>query len=63
MKVDPILLGVISDLLVNLSAGWIGAAVILPSQLFKQKRKRLWGLSVNLVCAILALISAYYLRK
>lgn len=63
MKIDPVFLNVISDLFINLSAGWIGAAVVLPSQLMKQKRKKWWSLSVNIVCAILSIVAAYQLKR
>jgi hypothetical protein len=46
MKIDSLLFGVVSDLLINLSAGWFGAAFIVPA--FSDR-----PLSVNLALLIL----------
>lgn len=56
------LLSVASDLLVNLSAGWFGAAFILPMTTKKfQVNWRL--LMINILCGILALLAAVLFRN
>jgi len=50
----------ISDLLVNLAAGWLGAAVILP---LKSKNRKLPILIFNIFFATLAMLTAFYLQQ
>jgi len=52
--IDPLLLITLSDLFVNLSAGWFGAAIIVPLTEPKLKLK-LWVLTTNLLFGILFL--------
>lgn len=54
MLIDRILLITFSDLLINLSAGWIGAAFIVPIAV-KSRKKRFWALFINIVFGIVAL--------
>lgn len=61
--VDPIFLLVISDLFVNLSAGWIGAALILPTNLPRNRKGKVWVLIIDLGYGILILVIAYTLRS
>ncbi len=63
---DKIALGVLADLLINLAAGWIGVAVILPIGLKELKRfkKMDWRvLTLDIFCAIFSLLASYLLRK
>lgn len=53
---------VVSDLMVNLSAGWFGAAFILP--MTTKKFKINWRLlTINILCGILALLAAVLFRS
>lgn len=60
--IDPILFTVLSDLLVNLSAGWFGVALILPIAVRKPK-VRLSALTINITLGIVSLLLAFVLRK
>ena len=52
----------LSDLLINLSAGWFGAAIAIP--LYTKKPKfRPWALIINSVLGIVALLIAILLRS
>ncbi len=57
---NPVILSVISDLLINLSAGWLAAAVIIPFGLKRPKRLR--ALTLNFTIAIVFLVLAIKLR-
>lgn len=63
MRIDAIWLQIISDLCVNLSAGWIGAAVAIPATSKLNKKVNLGVLTVNLALAIVFLIAAFELRS
>lgn len=52
----------LSDLLINLAAGWFGVAVIIPIVIRKAKVKFV-PLIVNLFFAIVSFIIAIYLRS
>lgn len=54
---------ILSDLFVNLAAGWLGVVVvILP--VTRLKRKIDWfGLTMNIVLATVSLVIAYKLRQ
>ena len=57
---DSIIVNALSDLLINLSAGWFGVAIIVP---LKITRRKFLPLIVNLSLGILALGIAIILRK
>lgn len=60
---DPLFALVLSDFLINLSAGWAGAAIIV-SPLTKPVRKvNPFLLTTNITSAIVSLVVAYLLRK
>lgn len=59
---DKIALGILTEFLINLAAGWFGAAIILPIRSEKRKIKFLL-LTVNLSCGILSLAVAYIIRR
>lgn len=52
----------LSDLFINLSAGWFGAAIIAPIATKRPKFKP-WGLIINIIFGILALLFAVFLRS
>jgi len=56
-----ILLNSISDLLINLSAGWFGAVFILPMTV-KKFKVNLQILLLNIFCGIISLLSAVIVR-
>lgn len=55
-------LSVLSDLFVNLAAGWLGAALIVPMATTKFK-VNLRLLIINILCGILSLVIAGLLRR
>ncbi|MBI3559421.1 hypothetical protein HY085_03415 [Candidatus Gottesmanbacteria bacterium] len=57
---NPVVLSAVSDLLINLSAGWLAVAVIIPFGLKRPKRLR--ALTLNFIAAILFLVLAIKLR-
>lgn len=62
MRSDAVWLQIISELCVNLSAGWIGAAVVIPVTSKLDRRVNLGLLTMNLVAATLFLVAAFELR-
>ena len=59
---QAILFSALSDLLIDLSAGWFGAAIILPLYTKKSKIK-LRALIFNVLSGILALLTSIALRS
>jgi len=54
---------ILSDLFVNLSAGWFGAVLIVPNFTKETGYRRLWMLTANGVLGILSLLLAFKLRN
>lgn len=52
-----------SDLFVNLSAGWFGAALIVPTFSDSTLIGDLWILTYDLILGTLFLVLSYVLRK
>ena len=63
MSVGEVWLEIVSDLFVNLAAGWIGAAFIIPITSKLDKQVSLGLLTMNLVIAIVFLVAAFELRS
>ncbi len=59
---DKIALGIFSDFLINLAAGWVGAAVILPTRT-ERRKARLFLLTFNISLGIVGLMFAYLIRR
>jgi len=59
---NPVWFSVLSDLFVNLSAGWFAAAIIIPIG-NRRHKLNLWLLTTNIAFGILALIIAFQLRR
>jgi hypothetical protein len=57
-----IFLNSISDLLINLAAGWLGAAFILPMTV-KKFKVNFWLLLLNIGCGIFAFVVSLILRS
>ncbi|MDZ7586663.1 MAG: hypothetical protein U0946_02820 [Patescibacteria group bacterium] len=54
---------ILADLLVNLSAGWLGAVLIVPNFSKETGLRKLWVLTGDLVMGILSLLLAFKLRN
>ena len=55
-------LQILSELSVNLSAGWFGSIFIVPNFLRARGKKRIALLTLNFLWGIVALMTAYALR-
>jgi hypothetical protein len=53
---------IVSDLLINLSAGWFSAVLIVPNFSKEKGRRRLLMLTMDLVFATVCIVLAYILR-
>lgn len=62
MQLNSTLLSVLSDLFVNLSAGWFGAAFIVPVT-SKISKLKVWLLIINIGFGIMALVISVILRS
>jgi len=62
MKPDPVFLNIISELFVNLSAGWFGVAFIVPLT-SKRPKFKWWVLPIHIGFGIVSLLFSYTLRK
>ena len=58
-----VLLIAFSDLFINLSAGWFGAAFIIPIAVIKGRKKRFLALFLNITFGIVALGCGIILRE
>lgn len=63
MRLSPVWLAVFSDLFVNLSAGWIGAVIIVPNFSKEKGNRRRIILTVDILGAIFCLGTAFVLRR
>lgn len=63
MKIDPVWFTVISDLFVNLSAGWFGVVLIAPNFLTKKSPLKYFLLTSDIVAGIVSLVIAFELKK
>jgi len=61
--IDPVIVSSISELFINLSAGWFAAAFISPNFSRKKKAEKLYYLTLNVIFATVCLIIAIYLKK
>jgi threonine/homoserine efflux transporter RhtA len=54
--------GILADFTINLAAGWVGVAVILPIGLKELKKQKIdWKILIlDLICGIFSLIIAYF---
>jgi hypothetical protein len=57
------LINILSDLFVNLSAGWLGATVVIPLQRPRDESFDWMALIINFSFSILSLAVSYYLVK
>ena len=62
-KLHPTLFLTVADIFVNLSAGWFGAAFIMPVSYESISNISLVALTVDLVFGTLCFVIAYKLRK
>lgn len=63
MVINPTLANILSDLLVNLAAGWIGTIFITPVASGKPVREKLLALTWHMFLAIVLLFMAYEITK
>jgi len=61
-RLDPLFVIILSDLFVNLSAGWFGAAFIVPL-VSKRSKLKFRVLFLNLLFGTISLVVAYVLRR
>ena len=62
MTVDSRWLAIISDLFVNLAAGWLAAAMIVSPYSQMRRRVRWWVLTGNILFATISLVVAYIFK-
>lgn len=62
MRLDPIFLIILSDLFVNLAAGWFGSAFILPIT-SRKKKFAWWVLLMHIGFGTISLLVSYILRR
>jgi hypothetical protein len=62
MTLDPALLAAIGDIFLNLSAGWFGAAIIIPGSYPRSKQQNFLFVAMNLAFGVTALAIGYQLR-
>lgn len=60
---DPSWATILSDLFINLSAGWFGVVLIVPNFTEEKGAKKWWTLAFDLLAAVLCLLFAFSLRK
>ena len=63
MSISPLWAIILSDLFVNLSAGWFGAALIVPTVAKKKASINAGILLFNLIFGIVFLIIGFQLRE
>lgn len=63
MIADKAWFSIVSDLLINLSAGWFGAVLIVPNFSEKKGIKRVMVLTTDILFATVCLVGAYILRN
>ena len=61
-RLDPLFVIILSDLFVNLSAGWFGAAFIV-TLVSKRSKLKFRVLFLNLLFGTISLVVAYVLRR
>ncbi|OGE15555.1 hypothetical protein A3F00_01935 [Candidatus Daviesbacteria bacterium RIFCSPHIGHO2_12_FULL_37_11] len=61
--INPVLRSIVSDLFVNLSAGWVGAIIITPNFSDTTGLKKWVVLTGNLIGVIVSLLIAFSLRS
>ena len=62
MMIDPSLITALGDVFINLSAGWFGAAVIVPGTHPRSRQANMVYISMNLTLGIASLALGYKLR-
>lgn len=62
MTMSPVLRNLVSDLFVNLSAGWFGAAFITPNFSQAKRANKFLLLTVNITLGIFCLSVAYFFK-
>lgn len=63
MTVHPILANILSDLFVNLAAGWFGTVFIIPIASERPIKERFFILTVHFGLGIFCLLIAFEIRN
>lgn len=58
-----LILTILSELFVNLAAGWFAAAFIIPITSKKPKNLNFWLLTINILFGIVCLVLAFLFRR
>jgi len=62
-KVDPFIFSLLSEFLVNLSAGWFAAAFVVPITTKRPRKVSIRLLTINIILSIVCLLAAYWFGK
>ena len=63
MRIDAVWAQIISDLFVNLAAGWFGVVLILTPRGNLPRKVNLFVLTVDVTAGIVSLVLAFWLRN
>lgn len=62
MAINPALANILSDLFINLAAGWLGTVIIVPIAIEGSRKEKLMVLTWHIILAILSLVVAFELK-
>lgn len=62
MTIDPAFLTAVGDVFLNLSAGWFGAAIIIPITKPREQHQNHFFVGTNIFLGVTALVLGYKLR-
>lgn len=60
---DSVWSGILSDLFVNLAAGWFGAVIIVPNFVEGKGKRKLLVLTTDVLLCIVSLATAFILKR
>ena len=63
MRIDPVWVQIVSDLFVNLAAGWLGVVLIVAPRAKMSKHIDWLVLTADMVAGIVSLVVAFGLKK
>ena len=63
MRIDPVWVQIVSDLFVNLAAGWLGVVLIVAPRAKMSKHIDWLVLTADMVVGIVSLVVAFGLKK
>ena len=62
-KIDSLWFTLVSEMLVNLAAAWIGAAILTLFSAESSLLLKFITLTLNIISAIVSMLAAYWFRK